>query len=368
MENFSWNDLESTLEKKISSKDVAEYEVVLFGAGNAGSLALNELKKRNVKVVAFCDNDANKWGKLIDSIPCISIDQLKNLKNPFILITSLLYYDSISKQIEALSLPYIFVDGYSVIINLDKLKLVYNDLFDERSKQVLITLLFAKIHGSFKYFAEAYDDCFYYALPSFKFINSEDVIVDCGAFVGDTIQELIEKRNKNEFKRIYAFEPGEKQFKALNKRMKRLTDEWGLLEDQIICINSGLGEISRKAYLNITNERSLNTSFVSDETLENDLDEPIDLIALDEYFEDKNDKITFIKADIEGFELEMLEGAKNIIKKYKPNIALSIYHKWDDFFEIPQYLKSLVPEYNISIRHHGYSTSETVCYCSIMEF
>lgn len=369
MRNLEWKDVENTLEQKLMINGTDKFEVVLFGAGNAGLLALNELRQRNIEVAAFCDNDVNKQGQSIESIPCISAKEIKKFKNPLVLITSLLYYNTISKQLDAMHLPYIFVDGYAVVLNLEKFKLVYNEyLYDEKSKHVFCALLIGKLCGSYKYFAEAYDDCFYYELPTFKFLNSADVIVDCGAFVGDTIEEFIEKRNKNEFKKIYAFEPGEKQFEALNKRMKRLTEEWALLDDQIVCVNSALGEISREAYLNITSERTLNTSFISDDSSINELNQFVKIVALDDYFKDKNEKITFIKADIEGFELEMLKGAKNLIQKYKPNIALSIYHKWEDFFEIPQYLKFLVPEYNISVRHHGHTPAETVCYCSVMEF
>lgn len=373
MKNYNWEDvvnaIQKTIPKEILDDNINEYDVVLFGAGNAGIIALEELKERKVNIAAFCDNDPNKHGKSINSIRCISVDELKTLRNPFVLIAPIAYYEAISRQMQALSLPSVFVDAYSVIINLDKLKLTYDEyLYDERSKHVLSALLLAKIYGSYSYCAEVYEDCFYYAVPSFKFLNPADVIVDCGAFVGDTIQELIEIRNKSGFEKIYAFEPGDRQFKALSTRVRRLTEEWALLDDQITCVKAGIGSISKKAYLNVENQLSLNIAFVSDEPELNTSSNSIEIIALDDYFMNKKDKVTFIKADIEGYELEMLKGAKNLIRKFKPNVALSIYHKWDDFFAIPEYLKSIVPEYNISIRHHGHLFAETVCYCSILKF
>lgn len=44
---------------------------------------------------------------------------------------------------------------------------------------------------------------------------------------------------------------------------------------------------------------------------------------------------TFIKMDIEGSELKALEGAKETIKKFHPRLAISIYHRPEDIFEIP---------------------------------
>ena len=74
------------------------------------------------------------------------------------------------------------------------------------------------------------------------------------------------------------------------------------------------------------------------------------------------DKVTFIKLDIEGSELEALRGAEKIIRRDKPRLAISIYHKPQDYFEIPLYIKELVPEYKLYIRHHKFNKNDTVVY------
>ena len=61
--------------------------------------------------------------------------------------------------------------------------------------------------------------------------------------------------------------------------------------------------------------------------------------------------------------MKMLEGAKNIIQTKKPLLAISLYHKLTDYYEIPLYIKSLVPEYKMQIRHHSTDFPETVLYC-----
>ena len=57
--------------------------------------------------------------------------------------------------------------------------------------------------------------------------------------------------------------------------------------------------------------------------------------------------------DIEGAELQGLKGAKNIIVKNRPKLAICIYHKPEDILEIPLYLQSIVPDYKFYIRYYS---------------
>lgn len=72
--------------------------------------------------------------------------------------------------------------------------------------------------------------------------------------------------------------------------------------------------------------------------------------------------VSFIKMDIEGAELEALKGASETIKKYRPTLALSIYHKPEDIVELPAYIKTLVPEYKLYLRNYHLDHTETVLY------
>ena len=76
-------------------------------------------------------------------------------------------------------------------------------------------------------------------------------------------------------------------------------------------------------------------------------------------------KITFVKMDIEGSELKALKGMKETIKKYKPKLAICVYHKPEDIIEIPLYLHKIVPEYAFYLRHHSKGDGETVLYAVI---
>ena len=75
--------------------------------------------------------------------------------------------------------------------------------------------------------------------------------------------------------------------------------------------------------------------------------------------------VTFIKMDIEGAEPQALRGAERTIIKYRPKLAICIYHQPSHLYEIPLWIKSVVPEYRIYIRHHSDRQAETVCYAVI---
>lgn len=89
-------------------------------------------------------------------------------------------------------------------------------------------------------------------------------------------------------------------------------------------------------------------------------DQIVETVALDEYLKDK--RVDIIKMDIEGAEMEALKGAQNIIRKNKPCLTLSVYHKPEDIIELPLYAHSLNPDYKIYLRHHTYGIFDTVMY------
>ena len=77
--------------------------------------------------------------------------------------------------------------------------------------------------------------------------------------------------------------------------------------------------------------------------------------------------MTFIKMDIEGSELEALKGASTTISANKPKLAICVYHKIEDFWEIPIYINKLAPEYKFYVGHHTVSLTcpETVLYATL---
>jgi hypothetical protein len=66
--------------------------------------------------------------------------------------------------------------------------------------------------------------------------------------------------------------------------------------------------------------------------------------------------------DIEGAEMSALEGASQVIREFKPRLAISAYHKPEDLWEIPQKLKAQNGNYRLFFGHHSPITWESVYY------
>jgi hypothetical protein len=61
-------------------------------------------------------------------------------------------------------------------------------------------------------------------------------------------------------------------------------------------------------------------------------------------------RVDFIKMDIEGAEMDALAGAATTLKRWKPRLAISAYHLFDDFYEIPRRIYKINPSYHIEVR------------------
>lgn len=230
-----------------------------------------------------------------------------------------------------------------------------NYLKDDKSRMVFNMAMYLQLtdynNGDMKPVCEPNQ---YFAIQEFDMLNHEH-FVDAGAYVGDTLEELIRHSNTN-FEYYYAFEPGQKQFNALSKRKKRICDEWAIEEDRIVLVRGGCGSTNSSVSVNADTDGS---GFRLEKNSQ-DGDE-IPIYALDSFMDGR--KVTFIKADIEGMEMDLIEGAVQIIKEQKPKIAICVYHLPSDLYKIPQKIKEINSEYRFVLRSHSKNYGELVLYC-----
>lgn len=332
-------------------------KIILFGSGFQGQIALEYLRKRGFSIYAFCDNNPQKHGTNIDGVICISPSELLDVGDAFVLVTSKHASVDICMQLLSLGIPHVLFDHFVFCNNVEEIKRVFDYLEDDFSKKTLSTLLEASFLKNNEEIKNVWVKNQYFCLPDFSIFKANEVFVDCGAYVGDTLEQFIFTHNVL-FKKYYAFEPGKRQFEALKIRAKRLTAEWALDNNTIECVLAGVGEKNEVGSV-MSNPSDLFSAHLSGNYC--DGEDKVSIYALDSYLE--NSEVTFIKADIEGDEMQMLRGAQNIIKNQKPRLAICIYHKPQDYYEIPNFIKSLVPEYKMAIRHHAVNLAETVLYC-----
>lgn len=177
-----------------------------------------------------------------------------------------------------------------------------------------------------------------------------ETFVDCGVLDGDTTFDFARWCHGN-YRKIFAFEADKDNYDVCKANLSKLTD--------VVLYNLGVWDSAQILRFNNT---STGFSSVREDnaTLEKDSIVEIKTCALDDVL--KDEEITFIKMDIEGAELKALQGAATIISRQKPKLAISVYHKPEDIWEIPDLLLELNPEYKFRLRHYGPSAYETVFY------
>ncbi|MEI8388889.1 MAG: FkbM family methyltransferase [bacterium] len=172
------------------------------------------------------------------------------------------------------------------------------------------------------------------------------VVFDCGANDGDTSVKFLNHFPKIE--KIYAFEPLYKMFAkkpfstTISNSDKIEMFEYALWDSKktIQLKNQGFG-----SHLIFDNNRE-NNSKNKFKDIETELYHSVQTISIDEFMRENNiNKLDFAKFDVEGAELGALIGAKNTLIKDRPQLAVCLYHKNEDFYEIPLYLNSILSNY-----------------------
>lgn len=178
-------------------------------------------------------------------------------------------------------------------------------------------------------------------------LNTEEVFLDCGGYDGQTSLDFIKKVH-NRFHKIVIFDPDPQ---CLTMIRNKIPDD-----RRITLIPKGCWDTETELSF-VANGNQ--TSHVVDKD-EAGQAGSISATAIDKCEECRD--ATFIKMDLEGAEQKALIGAREIIIKNKPKLAISIYHSDQDMIEIIDYIHELVPEYNLYVRHHSNSYQETVLY------
>lgn len=192
-------------------------------------------------------------------------------------------------------------------------------------------------------------DIFYtmdtYWLEDRALTDSELTVIDMGAYDGDTLHSLLNTYGQR-IKRYYAFEPAPHIFAKLRQTAKDLA---GIA--RIECFNTAIADKNSSMAFKLGGSRNSRLASKGDML--------VDCRRLDDLPLEITGKAC-LKMDIEGMELEALTGAANFIKTYKPHLALCLYHKTNDIYKIPQYVKALVPEYDFMLA----GGVHTLCYGS----
>jgi FkbM family methyltransferase len=188
-----------------------------------------------------------------------------------------------------------------------------------------------------------------YFPPGLIEFTSRDVILDGGAFEGDTLESFMslhpDARNP-----YYAFEPDPTNYEKLCAAGERY-------RGRFVGVNAGLG--GTDGVLTFTSGGGVDRTFTNDPVGGDKQDIPVHTI--DRFFADKAPP-TFIKMDIEAMEPEAVRGAEQTIRATAPTLAICVYHRPEHLWEIPQTVREWRPDYRLYLRHYSTNMSETVMF------
>lgn len=191
------------------------------------------------------------------------------------------------------------------------------------------------------------DDPEQYFSPDIISFEKEEVFLDVGCYNLETSLDM--RRHCKYLKKVYAFEPDQENYRnCVAKKAKNHFSEADIFQ---------LGTWSERKKLSFSATGTAGSCVNECGTGETS----VPVVPIDEMISD-GDRVTFIKMDVEGAELESLKGAKKIIQRDMPKLAICIYHKTEDLVTIPLYIKELVPEYKLYVRLYANDGSEAVLY------
>ena len=291
---------------------------VVCGAGKYGKETLRALKHAGYKVRCILDNDINKHGQYIDNIKIVS------------------FFDFCTDH-ELNSNTVVIVDNGRLfhIFNNELWQLGYPQKQIYCCVENVIRNEFGNI---------------YFDIPEFTY-SEDEVFIDAGSYNGNTSKDFIKKCN-NRYKKIIACEPMKEIYNKFKDSLSELHD--------VNYINTALSNYIGTTSFSL-NLSGLQGSKLGEASTDNNLINAVRVDTIDNILQ--GEKATFIKMDIEGAELEALEGAHDTIVNYKPKLAISLYHKKEDLYTIPLYIHKIVPEYKFKLRHYNNKISDLVLYC-----
>lgn len=344
-------------------KPLSKYDVVLYGAGKMGKMAVDLMRSAGIRPKYIVDKNAKGY---IDGVKIVSPENIPDQDKKsmaFVICIVTLPVQPIIGFLSGLgcvdvrhfyayseiAFPQIMPNGWEMtaLNGADRAEIehVLQVLeHDEQSITDYLRLLWWRLRRVDRVYPgyTVLSERKYFKAPSFPELRDNEVYVDGGAHFGFTVKDFISAVSCK-YEHIYAFEPDSGNLAILYENLiadlKKITVYKEALSDsnQTVKFRDNLG------YASSTNEAGK-------------ID--VNAVTLDSITEIKP---TIIKLHIEGDELRALTGAQNLISKYRPILMVLADHGKDGLYRIPKYLYSL-DNYKLYFNLHDYCGNTSIFY------
>ncbi len=320
--------------------------IYIYGMGNGADKILDVFDEYGIRIKGIFASDEFVRGHFFKGFQVKKYSEVCSQEDDFVIVLAFAAgYDSLIEKIDEMSCrhtlyaPDVPIAGGGLftyeycIEHCEEIESVWNMLDDDFSKEVYSGVINFRISGKTEYLkkittpkSEVYDNII---KPS-----GEEVYVDLGAYNGDTVSEFAGYTG-NRYKKIYAFEPDSKNFRKLLKSTKEMKN--------VEAINCAAWCCDTELFFD---DKAGRQSSVSTNG------KPKQAKSVDSVL--AGGEADIIKMDVEGAEEEAINGSVCTIKKYRPKLMISLYHRNRDIFYIPLMIKKLCPDYRLYIRHQPY--------------
>ncbi|MCC6136909.1 MAG: FkbM family methyltransferase [Gammaproteobacteria bacterium] len=343
--------------------------ITLFGAGGFARAVYSALQKLGVQVHTFVVSGPSAG--MIETVPVVSLNELddalcllpiwlavfnRNAASDLVTLARACkargidrprlpqdYFEAIEQQ---MGWRFWLTDRRQYAGNLPQIEEAFRMLRDDESRQQFMEALRFRLGASIDQAPQPSNTAQYFPDEVNGLVSSrrEIVFVDGGAYDGDTIAQAA---SRLPLATAYAFEPDLANFSRLAHNVKALNFP-------VVCFPCGLS--------NVTEWLSFSSQSGEASAVTPDGNTRVQCVRLDECL--VGQRVDYIKLDVEGHELAALEGARDIIDRYRPLLAIAPYHRWDDLWRIPKFLQRYAPDYRITYRAHESNTFDSVFYAA----
>lgn len=350
--------------------------VVLMGAGGLGRRALGGLRRHGVTPLAFADNAPARHGTSIDGVPVLSpADAARRFGRTAVFVVTIWGANSPHRfahsceQLRALGcdvvssfpplfwkyagdlLPFYLQDLPSRLLDeRDQVARGFDVWSDEASRAEYVAQVRFRLNADFDGLGHPVGHPQYFPDDLFAW-RGDEWIVDAGAYDGDTIR-TIALLHGDRFAHVLAVEPDPSNYARLEATVSGLPEA---VRAKVSCRQVAAGAAPAILYLDATGTASSTATMTAGaRTIAVEAD-TIDAMTADA-------RPTFLKFDIEGFEIDALRGAKGTIDAHAPIVAVCVYHVQHHLWRIPLLLRSWRDDYALFLRPHNEEGWDLVCY------
>lgn len=332
--------------------------VVFYGCGAIYSSIVDTWLEYVGRPIDFCcDSDPAKWGQSYRGARCLSPKELIEIKSDCAVFVTVGKFQPVFDYLKSEGFPSVnliykydlvasaFLDEQDNTAVADQLRVARGAFSDQRSHQVFDTILRRALGNDpdIELMPSIADPIQYFA-PDVVRLSDNECYVDIGAYDGDTVAQFIAATD-GRFDRIHAFELDPLNYRKLADNVARMPQR-----DRISTLNLGVWDEERDISFSVGKSQS--TVGVGTNSAH--------VVPLDSVLGDQ--RVSFIKMDIEGAELHAIRGAERLITSQKPKLAICVYHHISHLWKIPTYIRRLLPDHRLFLRHYTNLEYETVCY------